>query len=78
MSDERTSVLIVDDSSLMRAALSQMIDQQADMEVAGTAATGHEAVRKAVERQVRSSWPRRRSEWTSSRRLWRQAPRGMC
>lgn len=39
-------VLVVDDSAFMRAALSRMIASETDMEVAGTASSGSEAVGK--------------------------------
>ena len=44
-------ILVVDDSGMTRSMLSQLIAAQADMEVVGTASTGHEAVRRATELQ---------------------------
>jgi pilus assembly protein CpaE len=44
-------VLVVDDSGMTRSMLSQLIGAQPDMLVVGTAATGHEAVRRATELQ---------------------------
>jgi pilus assembly protein CpaE len=44
-------VLIADDSAMTRSMLSQLIGEQPDMEVIGTAVTGHEAVRRATELQ---------------------------
>jgi len=44
-------VLVVDDSAMTRGMLSELIGAQADMVVVGTAATGHEAVRRATELQ---------------------------
>jgi pilus assembly protein CpaE len=44
-------VMIVDDSGMMRNLLSQLIAKQTDMEVVDTAATGHDAVRRAAELQ---------------------------
>jgi pilus assembly protein CpaE len=52
MSDQpMIHVLVVDDSAMTRGMLSQLIGAQADMVVAGTAASGHEAVRRAMELQ---------------------------
>ncbi|MFZ0198378.1 MAG: response regulator [Candidatus Sulfotelmatobacter sp.] len=39
-------VLIVDDSAFMRAALSRIVGSDAALEVVGTAASGHEALRQ--------------------------------
>jgi DNA-binding NarL/FixJ family response regulator len=50
-SRRRIRVFVVDDSALMRRALSQIIEAQDDMEVVDTASTGHEAVRRATELQ---------------------------
>lgn len=47
----RIGILVVDDSGMTRSMLSQLIGAQADMEVVGTASTGHEAVRRATELQ---------------------------
>src|SRR5579859_3722046 len=44
MSVEPIHVLVVDDSAMIRAMLSQLIGAQTDMVVAATAASGHEAV----------------------------------
>lgn len=43
----RTRVLIVDDSALMRKIITQILSQQPDMEVAGTAMDGEDALKKA-------------------------------
>jgi pilus assembly protein CpaE len=51
MSSPPIHVLVVDDSGMTRTLLSQLIEAQPDMTVAGTAATGHEAVRRATELQ---------------------------
>src|SRR5579859_7626573 len=51
MSVEPIHVLVVDDSAMIRAMLSQLIGAQTDMVVAATAASGHEAVRRATELQ---------------------------
>src|ERR1700737_5473780 len=44
-------ILVVDDSGVVRDMLSALITAQADMQLVGTAATGHEAVRRAAELQ---------------------------
>jgi pilus assembly protein CpaE len=44
-------VLAVDDSATIRETLSVLVDAQPDMELVGTAASGHEAVRRAAELQ---------------------------
>src|SRR3979409_1938819 len=44
-------VLAVDDSATMRQMFARLIDSQPDMELVGTAASGHEAVRRAAELQ---------------------------
>jgi pilus assembly protein CpaE len=44
-------VLAVDDSATIREMLSLLIEAQPDMELVGTAASGHEAVRRAAELQ---------------------------
>jgi pilus assembly protein CpaE len=44
-------VLVVDDSGMTRSMLSTLISAQDDMLVVGTAASGHEAVRRATELQ---------------------------
>jgi pilus assembly protein CpaE len=49
--DSPIRVFVVDDSGMMRRALSQVVDAQDDMEVVDTASTGHEAVRRATELQ---------------------------
>lgn len=46
-----TKVLIVDDSSFMRAALRQIVESDKTMEVVGVAADGEEAVRKVKQLQ---------------------------
>ncbi|MDQ6674210.1 MAG: response regulator [Chloroflexota bacterium] len=51
MSAPPIQVLVVDDSGMARSMLSQLIGAQPDMLVVGTAATGHEAVRRATELQ---------------------------
>jgi pilus assembly protein CpaE len=51
MSPHPIHVLVVDDSGMTRSMLSQLIGGQDDMVVVGTAATGHEAVRRATELQ---------------------------
>jgi two-component system chemotaxis response regulator CheB len=48
-SDEKISVLIVDDSALVRKILSDMISQEPGMEVAGVARDGNEAIRLTEE-----------------------------
>lgn len=42
-------VLVVDDSSFIRKRIAEILDQEQDIEVAGYAANGAEAVRKALE-----------------------------
>src|ERR1700737_2291419 len=44
-------ILVVDDSGVVRDMLSALITAQADMQLVGTAATGHEAIRRANELQ---------------------------
>src|SRR5437016_7191652 len=44
-------VLAVDDSVTIRETLALLIESQPDMELVGTAASGHEAVRRAAELQ---------------------------
>lgn len=51
MSEQPLRVLVVDDSGMMRSMLSQLIEGQADMRLAGTASSGHEAVQRAIELQ---------------------------
>ena len=51
MSPPPIHVLVVDDSAMTRGMLSELIGAQTDMVVVGTAATGHEAVRRATELQ---------------------------
>src|SRR3979409_1130291 len=51
MTAQLIRVLVVDDSAMTRTLLSQLITSQPDMTVVGTAATGHEAVRRATELQ---------------------------
>jgi pilus assembly protein CpaE len=51
MSPHPIHVLVVDDSAMTRGMLSQLVGAQADMVVVGTAASGHEAVRRADELQ---------------------------
>lgn len=51
MNQQRIRVLIADDSAVVRRALSELVAAQPDMEVLDTAATGHEAVRRAIELQ---------------------------
>ena len=46
---ERTRVLIVDDHSIVRAGLKQVLEQSGEFEVVGQAADGEEAVRVAAE-----------------------------
>src|SRR5205085_9531186 len=46
---EKLRVLIVDDHALFRRGLEMVLDQEPDVEVAGEAADGHEAVEKAQE-----------------------------
>ena len=48
-SDERTRVLIVDDHSIVRVGLTQVLEQSGEFEVVGQAADGEEAVRVASE-----------------------------
>jgi pilus assembly protein CpaE len=47
----RIRVLIADDSALQRAHLSQLINEQLDMELVGSAASGQDAVRRSSETQ---------------------------
>lgn len=51
MTQEPIRVLVVDDSSMMRNMLFQLLGAQTDMVVIGAAATGHEAVLRAGELQ---------------------------
>lgn len=46
MRSERPSVLIVDDSALVRAVLSEIVERSGEFRVAGTAAHGLEAIRQ--------------------------------
>jgi two-component system chemotaxis response regulator CheB len=48
-SDEKISVLIVDDSALVRKILSDMISGEPGMEVAGFARNGNEAIKRTLE-----------------------------
>ena len=48
-SDKRTRVMIVDDHSIMRVGLKQVLEQSGEFEVVGQAANGQEAVRMAAE-----------------------------
>ena len=45
-SNDPIRVLAVDDSVTIRETLSLLIEAQSDMELVGTAASGHEAVRR--------------------------------
>jgi DNA-binding NarL/FixJ family response regulator len=47
--DEKLRVLIVDDHALFRRGLQMVLRQEADIDVVGEAADGHEAVEKAQE-----------------------------
>jgi len=47
----RIRVLAVDDSATIREMLSLLVEAQPDMDLVGTAASGHEAVRRAAELQ---------------------------
>ena len=47
--DERIRVMIVDDHSIVRAGLEQVLEQSGEFEVVGQAADGEEAVRVAAE-----------------------------
>ena len=47
--DERIRVMIVDDHSIVRVGLKQLLDQSGEFEVVGQAADGEEAVRVAAE-----------------------------
>jgi pilus assembly protein CpaE len=51
MSDGSIRVLAVDDSVTIREMLTLLIEAQPDMDLVGTAASGHEAVRRAAELQ---------------------------
>src|ERR1700730_5461851 len=51
MTEHRIRVLVADDSAMQRMHLSQLIADQADMEVVGNAASGQDAVRRATELQ---------------------------
>ena len=46
---ERIRVMVVDDHSIMRAGLTQVLEQSGEFEVVGQAADGEEAVRVAAE-----------------------------
>ena len=48
-SDERIRVMIVDDHSLLRVGLKQILEQSGEFEVVGQAADGEEAVKVAAE-----------------------------
>ena len=48
-SDERIRVMVVDDHSIMRVGLKQVLEQSGEFEVVGQAADGEEAVRVAAE-----------------------------
>jgi two-component system, NarL family, response regulator LiaR len=48
MSKNKTRVLIADDHPLMRDALTALIEDEADLELAGTATDGIQAVRQAI------------------------------
>ncbi|HPW42139.1 MAG TPA: response regulator, partial [Bacillota bacterium] len=45
---EKIRVLIVDDSAFMRVLISDMLKNDADIEVAGTARNGKEGLEKAI------------------------------
>ena len=47
--DERIRVMVVDDHSIVRAGLKQVLEQSGEFEVVGQAADGEEAVRVAAE-----------------------------
>ena len=47
--DQRIRVLIVDDHSILRVGLKQVLEQSGEFEVVGQAADGEEAVRLAAE-----------------------------
>jgi hypothetical protein len=49
MTDKPIEILVVEDSGVTRNMLSLLIGAQPDMEMVGTASTGHEAVRRATE-----------------------------
>jgi pilus assembly protein CpaE len=51
MTHKSIEILVVDDSGVTRNMLSLLIGAQPDMEMVGTASTGHEAVRRATELQ---------------------------
>ena len=48
-SDQRTTVMIVDDHSILRVGLAQILEHSGEFEVVGQAADGEEAVRIAVD-----------------------------
>ena len=48
-SRERIRVMVVDDHSIMRVGLKQVLEQSGEFEVVGDAADGEEAVRVAAE-----------------------------
>ena len=52
--DERIRVMIVDDHSIVRVGLKQVLEQSGEFEVVGQAADGEEAVRVAAE--VSPTW----------------------
>ena len=47
--DERIRVMIVDDHSIVRVGLKQVLEQSGEFEVVGEAADGEEAVRVAAD-----------------------------
>jgi pilus assembly protein CpaE len=51
VTEQRIRVLVADDSALQRMHLSQLISEQADMEIVGNAVSGQDAVRRASELQ---------------------------
>lgn len=49
MNNDKIRILLVDDSSLMRLLVSDMLNQEPDFEVIGTASNGKEALRATIE-----------------------------
>ena len=54
--DKRIRVMIVDDHSIVRVGLTQVLEQSGEFEVVGQAADGEEAVRVASEVSPGTWW----------------------
>ena len=77
--DERIRVMIVDDHSIVRVGLKQVLEQSGEFEVVGEAADGEEAVRVAADVSpdvvVMDVIMPKKMEWKRAGRSWSRRPR---